>query len=134
MTFPTEGTILALQPDGTRLRAVTVERQNGQIRSATIRELEPDTSSVLAMVAETGRRWRSDHVAGIRDGGANSSAPRRVRPRALAGVGNPIGSFAGLRTPRAPHGARVAPSGPGRKQPHRRPDQLACSDANQRTG
>ena len=53
MTFPTDGTILALQPDGTRLRAVTVERQNGLVRSATIRELEPDTSSVLAMVAES---------------------------------------------------------------------------------
>ena len=53
MTFPTEGTILALQPEGTRLRAVTLERQNGQIRSATIRELEPETSSVLAMVAES---------------------------------------------------------------------------------
>ena len=53
MTFPTDGTILALQPDGTRLRAVTVERQNGHVRSATIRELEPDTSSVLAMVAES---------------------------------------------------------------------------------
>ena len=53
MTFPTDGTILALQPDGTRLRAVSVERQNGHVRSATIRELEHDTSSVLAMVAET---------------------------------------------------------------------------------
>ena len=50
MTFPIDGTILALQPDGARLRAVTVERQNGYIHSATIRELEPDTSSVLALL------------------------------------------------------------------------------------
>ena len=53
MTFPTDGTILALQPYGTRLRAVTVERQNGHVRSATIRELQPDTPSVLSMVAES---------------------------------------------------------------------------------
>ena len=53
MTFPIDGTILALQPDGARLRAVTVERQNGYIHSATIRELEPDTSSVLALLAES---------------------------------------------------------------------------------
>ncbi len=53
MTFPTDGTILALQPHGTRLRAVTVDRQNGVVRSATIHELKPDTSSILGLVAES---------------------------------------------------------------------------------
>ena len=53
MTFPTDGTILALQPDGTRLRAVTVDRQNGMVRSATTHELEPDTSSILGLMAES---------------------------------------------------------------------------------
>ena len=109
MTFPTEGTILALQPDGNRLRAVTVERQNGQIRSATIRELESDTSSVLAMVAET-------DAVGILIMLPGSAMVVRTAllpgggPRTFARTGDPIRSVVGLRTPRAPNGARVAPA------------------------
>ncbi|MAV54751.1 MAG: hypothetical protein CMJ28_02205 [Phycisphaerae bacterium] len=53
MTFPTEGTILALQPHGEHLRGVTVDRQNSGVLSATVHELSQDVSAVLGLMAES---------------------------------------------------------------------------------